>query len=161
LPINSENRKQPVAAAMDIHAIALPAVHAFPAMASASLPGRARYSRKIFSNHEPSTGNYKPNRKLRTKHRENRLSLRQDSQTGEVAMYDVGQEVTVITDKGVAYDGIILARATGENGSNAYKVALEGSGREQMGEWHKSGDVFVREKSDDETQDVWENPPAQ
>ena len=41
LPINSEDRKQPVAAAMDIHAIALPAVHAFLAMRCASHGGRA------------------------------------------------------------------------------------------------------------------------
>jgi hypothetical protein len=27
-----------------------------------------------------------------------------------------------------------------------------------MAQWHKAGDVFVREK-DDETQDVWENLP--
>jgi len=74
-------------------------------------------------------------------------------------MFDAGQKVTVVTDKGIAYDGVILARATGDDGSRAYKVTLDGSGPEQMGQWHKAGDVFVREKGPDETQDVWENLP--
>ena len=26
-------------------------------------------------------------------------------------MFDVGQKVTVVTDKGIAYDGVILAKA--------------------------------------------------
>jgi hypothetical protein len=72
-------------------------------------------------------------------------------------MFDVGQKVTVITDKGIAYDGVILSRATGDDGAGAYKVTLEGSGPEQLGQWHKAGDVFVREKAAEETQDVWEN----
>jgi hypothetical protein len=58
-------------------------------------------------------------------------------------MFDVGQEVTVISDKGVAYDGYVLARATGDDGSKAYKVVLAGGGLEQMGQWHKACDVFV------------------
>jgi len=29
-------------------------------------------------------------------------------------MLDVGQRVIVITDKGLSYEGVILARATGE-----------------------------------------------
>ncbi|MGA2888638.1 MAG: hypothetical protein ABSE51_11345 [Terracidiphilus sp.] len=72
-------------------------------------------------------------------------------------MFDVGQKVTVIAGNGIAYDGVILARAAGDSGPGAYKVALDGSGPEQLGQWHKAGDVFVREKSDDATQDVWEN----
>jgi hypothetical protein len=72
-------------------------------------------------------------------------------------MFDVGQKVTVIADKGITYDGVILARAKGDNGPAAYKVALDGSGLEQLGQWHKACDVFVREKSDDETQDFWES----
>ncbi len=72
-------------------------------------------------------------------------------------MFDVGQKVTVITDKGIAYDGVILARATGDAGAGAYKVTLEGSGPDQLGQWHKAGDVFIREKGDDEAQDVWKN----
>ena len=74
-------------------------------------------------------------------------------------MFDVKQKVTVITDKGIAYDGVILARATGDSGAGAYKVTLDGSGPEQLGQRHKAGDVFMREKGDDETQDVWENLP--
>jgi hypothetical protein len=73
-------------------------------------------------------------------------------------MFDVGQKVTVIADKGITYDGVILARAKGDNGPAAYKIALDGSGPEQLGQWHKACDVFVREKSDDETQDFWESP---
>jgi hypothetical protein len=63
----------------------------------------------------------------------------------------------VIADKGIAYDGVILARATGDNGPGAYKVVLGGSGPEQMGQWHKASDVFVREKDDEDAQVSWEN----
>jgi hypothetical protein len=46
-----------------------------------------------------------------------------------------------------------VGQKTGDNGPGAYKVTLDGSGPEQMGQWHKAGDVFVREKTeDDETQ---------
>jgi hypothetical protein len=38
-----------------------------------------------------------------------------------------------------------MARASGENGTAAYKIGLEGAGFEQQGQWHKSDDVFVRE----------------
>jgi hypothetical protein len=38
-----------------------------------------------------------------------------------------------------------MARASGENGSAAYRIGLEGAGYEQQGQWHKAGDVFVRE----------------
>jgi hypothetical protein len=27
-----------------------------------------------------------------------------------------------------------------------------------VGQWHKAGDVFVREKTDDDTQYSWESP---
>ena len=70
-------------------------------------------------------------------------------------MFYVGEKVTVIADKGITYDGIILARATGDSGLGAYKIALDGGGTEQMGQWHKAGDVFVREKTDDDTQTAW------
>jgi hypothetical protein len=49
-------------------------------------------------------------------------------------MFDVGEKVTVIADKGITYDGIILARATGDSGLGAYKIALDGGGTEQMGQ---------------------------
>ncbi len=58
-------------------------------------------------------------------------------------MFEVGQEVTVINDKGVAYNGYILARATGDDGQKAYKIVIDGGGLEQMGQWHKSSDIFV------------------
>jgi hypothetical protein len=60
-------------------------------------------------------------------------------------MLDLNQGVIVITDKGVAYDGYVMARAGGENGAAAYKIGLEGAGAEQPGQWHKSSDVFVPE----------------
>ena len=58
-------------------------------------------------------------------------------------MFDVGQQVTVINEKGVAYDGYIIARATGDDGQKAYKIALEGGGLSQLGQWHKASEVFV------------------
>jgi hypothetical protein len=59
------------------------------------------------------------------------------------AMFEVGQEVTVITEKGVAYNGCVLARATGDKGAKAYKIAVDGAGLQQLGQWHKACDVFV------------------
>lgn len=73
-------------------------------------------------------------------------------------MFDVGLKVTIIADKGISYDGVIQARATGDNGQGAYKIVLDGGGPEQLGQWHRADDVFVREKSGDETQDFWESP---
>ena len=66
-------------------------------------------------------------------------------------MLELNQTVIVITDKGTAYEGYIMARATGENGASAYRIGLEGAGFEQQGQWHKAGDVFVREPVTDET----------
>ena len=60
-------------------------------------------------------------------------------------MLELNQSVIVITEKGIAYEGFVLARATGENGVGAYRVGLEGAGLEQQGQWHKSSDVFVLE----------------
>ncbi len=57
-------------------------------------------------------------------------------------MFDVGQAVLVITDKGVAYDGYIVARALGDNGGPpAYQVAPQGAGQQQK-QWHRACDVF-------------------
>jgi hypothetical protein len=78
-------------------------------------------------------------------------------------MLEVGQEVTVIADTGTAYDGVILARATDDKGAGAYKIALGGSVTGQMGQWHKADDVFVREKTADDTglsSEVETNLPA-
>jgi hypothetical protein len=58
-------------------------------------------------------------------------------------MFDLNQTVVVITGKGLAYEGFILARASGEDGPGAYKIGLEGAGFEQQGQWHKACDVFV------------------
>jgi hypothetical protein len=66
-------------------------------------------------------------------------------------MLEINQNVIVITEKGIAYEGYIMARATGENGAGAYKIGLEGAGFEQQGQWHKACDVFVAQpmKEDD------------
>ena len=60
-------------------------------------------------------------------------------------MLEINQTVIVITEKGVAYEGFVMARATGANGTAAYRIGLEGAGFEQQGQWHKAGDVFVPE----------------
>jgi hypothetical protein len=65
--------------------------------------------------------------------------------TGDHAMLNIGQRVIVITDKGISYDGVILARAAGDAQASAYKVGLESGGYQQHGQWHKSTDVFVPE----------------
>jgi hypothetical protein len=58
-------------------------------------------------------------------------------------MIEIGQEVTVINEKGVAYNGLVMARATSDNGEKAYKIAIDGAGLQQLGQWHKASDVFV------------------
>jgi hypothetical protein len=65
-------------------------------------------------------------------------------------MLEINQTVIVITDKGVAYEGYIMARANGENSTAAYRIGLEGAGFEQQGQWHKSSDVFVPEPISEE-----------
>jgi len=65
-------------------------------------------------------------------------------------MLDLNQTVIVITDKGVAYEGFILGRATGEDGTGAYRIGIEGAGSEQQGQWHKAADIFVPEAVKDE-----------
>ncbi len=58
-------------------------------------------------------------------------------------MFEVGQQVTVITDKGIGYNCYVLARASGDNGIKAYKVSSDEGGMGQMGQWHKAADIFV------------------
>jgi hypothetical protein len=58
-------------------------------------------------------------------------------------MIEVGQEVTVINEKGIAYDGCVMATATSVDCTKAYKIAIDGSGLQQLGQWHKACDVFV------------------
>ena len=69
-------------------------------------------------------------------------------------MIEVGQEVTVISEKGVAYTGVVLARATSDDGSKAYKIAIEGGGLQQLGQWHKANDVFVMDADEPKKQEV-------
>jgi hypothetical protein len=67
-------------------------------------------------------------------------------------MLDLDQRVVVITEKGIAYDGFILARAMGDDGSRAYRIGLEGAGFGQQGQWHKASDVFVAEPTKEEAE---------
>jgi len=67
-------------------------------------------------------------------------------------VFEIGQHVLVIPDKGAPYDATILARATGDNGPGAYKVALHARGPESAGQWHKAAEVFALEVAD-ETED--------
>ena len=60
-----------------------------------------------------------------------------------LSMIEVGQEVTVINEKGVAYNGFVMATATSVDGTKAYKISIDGSGLQQLGQWHKACDVFV------------------
>lgn len=76
---------------------------------------------------------------------------------GERAMFEVGQNVAVITDKGIAYEAVIVARAKADDGSGAYKVVLDGGGPEQSGQWHKASDVFVEEQTDKEPPEPWDS----
>ncbi len=71
-------------------------------------------------------------------------------------MLDVGQKVLVITDKGIAYDATILARAKGDDGPPAYKVALNDRGPEQLGQWHKASEIFIQEETWQEAKDSWD-----
>jgi len=58
-------------------------------------------------------------------------------------MFEVGQQVTVITDKGIGYNCYVIARASGDNGIKAYKVSSDEGGLAHMGQCHKSADIFV------------------
>ena len=66
---------------------------------------------------------------------------------GERAMLEIGKRVIVIAENGIAYHGVIVARALGERNSLAYKIGQEGGGFEQAGQWHKASDVFVPEET--------------
>jgi len=60
-------------------------------------------------------------------------------------MLDLNQSVIIISEKGIAYEGYIMQRASGEDGANAYKIGVEGAGFQQQGQWHKADDVFIPE----------------
>jgi hypothetical protein len=75
-----------------------------------------------------------------------------------MAMFDLDQKVVVITEAGLTYDAIIVARAKGDNGGpGAYKVTLSGQGKENQGQWHKAADVFLPEPTEQEKKDSWEH----
>jgi hypothetical protein len=49
-------------------------------------------------------------------------------------MLELNQSVIVIADKGLTYEGYVMARATGADGAMAYRIGLEGAGFEQLAE---------------------------
>jgi hypothetical protein len=71
-------------------------------------------------------------------------------------MFDIGQKVVVITGNAIPYNGVILARAKGDNGPGAYKVVPKDSRPEESGQWHKAGEVFAPEKTAQEERDSWD-----
>ncbi len=71
-------------------------------------------------------------------------------------MFQRGQKVIVVTDKVSAYEATIVAVAMDDAGNRAYKVALEGSGIEQLGQWHKASDIFIQEDSAEDEQASWD-----
>jgi hypothetical protein len=71
-------------------------------------------------------------------------------------MFDIGQKVVVITGNAIPFNGVILARAKGDNGPCAYKVVPKDSHPEESGQWHRAGEVFVPEKTAQEERDSWD-----
>ncbi len=71
-------------------------------------------------------------------------------------MFEVGQKVLVIAEKGVTYDATVLAIARGDGGSGAYKVVLNDRGPEQVGQWHKAADVFILDQPTEEKDSSWD-----
>jgi len=69
-------------------------------------------------------------------------------------MFELGQQVLVITDKGISYDAIVLATAKDDEGRRAYKVTMSGLGPDQPGQWHKACEIFVPDKSASEDEQV-------
>ncbi len=67
-------------------------------------------------------------------------------------MFDIGQAVLVITDRGAAYEGHVKARAMGDNGGPpAYLIESNVGG--QHDQWHRSFEVFVPEPTKAEDPD--------
>jgi hypothetical protein len=71
-------------------------------------------------------------------------------------MFEAGQKVIVISEKGITYDATILAVAKDDSGKAAYKVTLAGAGPEQLGQWHKAADVFHQEKDAEKEEQAWD-----
>jgi len=72
-------------------------------------------------------------------------------------MFEIGQKVVVITENAITFDATVLARAKGDEGPGAYKVALLGQGPGQLGQWHKACEVFIAEQTEEEKKDSWNN----
>ena len=73
-----------------------------------------------------------------------------------MAMFELNQKVVVITDKGLTYHALVVARAKNDNGgSGAYNVKLIGLGADQSGQWHKASEVFLPEQSEQDKKDAW------
>lgn len=73
-----------------------------------------------------------------------------------MAMFEIGQKVIVISEKGVAFEAVIIGRAKGDNaGPGAYKVAVKDIGPETIGQWHTASEVFVPEQTAQEKKDTW------
>jgi hypothetical protein len=73
-----------------------------------------------------------------------------------MAMFDIGQKVVVISDKGVAFEAVIIGRAKGDNaGPGAYKIAIKDLGPDTVGQWHKASEVFVAEQTAQEKKESW------
>jgi len=72
-------------------------------------------------------------------------------------MFELGHKVVVITDNAITFDATILARAKGDEGPGAYKVAMTDRGSEQLGQWYKASDVFIPEQTEAEKKESWDN----
>jgi hypothetical protein len=88
--------------------------------------------------------------------RKNGLDFLAESHLEGVPMFAVGETVLVVTEKGIAFDGHIMARAIGdEGGPPAYQIAVHK--REQNAQWHKACDVFIVEEAKTENIDSIES----
>ncbi len=73
-----------------------------------------------------------------------------------MSIFELGAKVVVITEKGLSYDALVVARAKSDSTApGAYKVALIGVGDEKQGQWHKASDVFLPEQTAQEKKDSW------
>jgi hypothetical protein len=71
-------------------------------------------------------------------------------------MFDIGRKVVIITDNAITFEGTIVARAKGDNGPGAYKVAAKDGDTDDPGEWHKACDVFTPEQTAEEARASWD-----
>jgi hypothetical protein len=71
-------------------------------------------------------------------------------------MFDIGRKVVIITDNAITFEGTVIARAKGDNGPGAYKIALKDSDPDVPGEWHKASNVFIAEQTAEEMRESWD-----